>query len=195
MSTYLTESDKSFLYDSLDTLEGAGVRLANDVEIDDIEDALIDELVEFRAHPLITLAALRDPEEQPMFAGVWCDMCAEPRSSLAAWEACAQELCRAAGTKLREFVVFPDPGSTTTGSVRVRSGMWDVADLFFDLEGDDLELELISAVVPAGATAVTVFHDDLDAHSVTLFLASGSASDDVVDALEAELASAAGQAM
>ncbi|QPK82748.1 hypothetical protein G7Y29_07660 [Corynebacterium qintianiae] len=187
MSTYLTESDESLLNASLTALESAGVCLVGDVELDDVEDAIVDDIAAFRARPLTTLAALRDPEEAPLFTRVWCDACVEPRSTLESLEECAAELCAIAGTELREFTVFPDPDSDTTGSVRLRVGEWDVADMGYDLSTEGAELDFLSATVPAGITAVTFEHDELDAHSVTLFLSSGDAAVELVDALEAEL--------
>ncbi|AWB84418.1 hypothetical protein [Corynebacterium liangguodongii] len=171
---------------TLALLEGAGITLSCDIERDDVEDALVDDLPAFRAHPITTMATLRDPDEALMFTRVWCDTGVVPRVSLRALRDCAAELCRAAGTELTEFVALPD--TDTTGSVRLRVGDWDVADVDYDL-AQAPELDLIAAVVPAGVTAITVEHDDLDAHSVTLFASSGPGGDALAEAVEREVSS------
>lgn len=193
VSTLLTESDESLLNSNLLLLEGAGVCLLNDIELDDVEDAITDDIAAFRARPLTTLAALRDPNDNPLFASVWCDTCPRERTTLRDLEECATELCAALGAPLREFVVFPDPDSRSTGSLRLRVGEWDVADVDYDLTSSgpgagSAELDLIAATVPSGVTAVTFEHDDLDAHSVTLFLRDGGDAVELVSAIGRELA-------
>ena len=57
----------------------------------------------------------------------------------------------------------------------------------YDLTNESPELDLIAAIVPSGVTAVTFDHDDLDAHSVTVFLRSGEEAANVTNSLEGEL--------
>ncbi|WNI12640.1 hypothetical protein RIU96_10565 [Corynebacterium sp. Z-1] len=187
MNTALTESDELLVELTLLQLNGVGVRPASEVKADDIEDAVLDELGSFRIRPLATLIGLRDPEDTPLFDNVWCDTCAEPRTTLAQLETCAEQLCSAAGTQLVECVAFADPGSDNSGSVRLRVGQWDVVDMDYDLTNESPELDLIAAIVPSGVTAVTFDHDDLDAHSVTVFLRSGEEAANVTSSLEGEL--------
>lgn len=187
MGMHWIESDDDLLSEGLALLNAAGVVLADGVERDDVEDGVLDDLAAFRSRPVSTICALCDPDDNPMFTRVWLDRGPVVRSAVSEIRACAAELCEAAGLNLREFTVFPDPGCPSTGSVRLRIGEWDVADLGYDLDAGETELDLLAAIVPSGLTAVTAQYEDLDAHSVTVFLPSGPAGEAVAEAVMREL--------
>ena len=119
-----TQTDRDLLTSRLGALEASGVVLAPGIERDDLEDELCDDLDAFRSAPLSSLALLADPDGAAMLRGV-------------SLEAFAEAACLAHGTRLLDFVVFPDPGSAHAGSLRLRMGTWDVFDIGYDLAAED----------------------------------------------------------
>ena len=118
------QSDHELLTACLGALRASGVVMAPEIEEGDLEDALCDDLGGFRFAPMSALATLADPDGAAMLRGV-------------SLEAFAEAACRFHGTELLDFVVFPDPGSSHAGSLRLRLGMWDVFDIGYDLSAED----------------------------------------------------------
>ena len=183
MEHILTNDDHANLDHALSLLTRAGVRLADDIELDDVEDAIADDVTGFRTAPLTTLAGLCDPDAHPLFHNA---VISGGEGSIAD---VVLRFARAAGVSARDIAVMPDPGSDgASGSVRIRFDEWDVADIDYG-SGQDFELDVVAAALPVGATAATF--PTPDGRDVSLFLPA-SADDDAVDALidaiEAEFA-------
>lgn len=136
MST-LTGIDSKQLQDALDTLEMAGVILADGVEADDVEDAVWDSPTAFRQYPFRVLTGLRDPEGGDLFA------LASPYTDP---QARAAKAVRAFGEHLWELAVVPDTQGATAGSARVRYNEWDVADVNFNGASPEFELGILAAI-------------------------------------------------
>lgn len=191
----MTDDDRANLDRALTLLHRAGVRLADDIELDDVEDAIADDLAGFRTAPLTTLAGLCDPDALPLIhnAVISGGASTAPDSIVAVVE----RFARAAGVSARDIAVMPDPGSDgASGSVRIRFDEWDVADIDYDFTGSagsapgqDFELDVVAAALPVGATAATF--STPDGRDVTLFLpaiADEDAVDALIDAIDAEFA-------
>lgn len=169
----------------------AGVTLAPGVEPDDVEDAVLDEPASFRSFPLTTLAGLTCPDGEPLLAGT---VISAGLSGAADFTPAIHQLARAAGTTASDIAVMPDPGTRgATGSLRVRFGDWDVADINYNFDDATraFELDLISAVLPMDATAATF--PTPDGRDVTVFLPSNADTAGVnalMDAIETEFAKA-----
>ncbi|MDY5786135.1 hypothetical protein [Corynebacterium sp.] len=133
MSHTLTRADRSALNACLAALDTAGFTLAEGIETDDVDDALSDDADAFRAHPVSALIGLRDPDDAPMITG----------RSL---ERLAAACCAVHGVELAEFVVVPDPGATGSGSLRLRLGAWDVADIDYDFSSADAAAQVVVVV-------------------------------------------------
>lgn len=187
VDNFPTDQDRRELSRTLALLLRAGVELAHEVEPDDIEDAIADDSAGFRTAPLTTVAGLCDPDGTPLFAS------AAIAQGSADIPAAVERITRAAGVTARDIAVMPDPGAAgTSGSVRVRFGEWDVADIDYDFAGPEgtFELDLVAAALPVGATAATF--PTPDGRDVTLFLptsAPDDAVDELIDAIEAEFTS------
>lgn len=117
-------SDHDLLARTLGSLNASGVALAPGIEAADVEDSLCDDLTGFRTFPVASVCALRDPDDAPMLHGV-------------SLEALTEAVCLLNDTALTDFAVFPDPGSAHAGSLRIRLGAWDVADIDYDLSSRD----------------------------------------------------------
>lgn len=202
MQAQLTDGDTALVRENLALLSRAGVRLAEGVEPDDVEDAVADELASFRAAPLTTLAGLEDPDGAPLLAGA---VLTGPASAVAASASkspldgdgiaeLVQRYAGAAGAETREVAVVPDPETGgRTGSVRIRFGEWDVADVDYDFAGNSdhaFELDVLAAALPLDASAATF--PTPDGRDATLFIPSGAdaaAVDELFAAIEAEFGS------
>lgn len=206
MQAQLTTGDTALVRENLALLARAGVRLAEGIEPDDVEDAVADELASFRAAPLTTLAGLEDPDGAPLLAGaVLAGPAGMAAGSAGAGAASAsasplygdgiaelvQRYAGAAGAETREVAVVPDPETAgRTGSVRIRFGEWDVADVDYDFAGDAghaFELDVLAAALPLDASAATF--PTPDGRDATLFIPSGAdaaAVDELFAAIEAE---------
>ncbi|QYH19438.1 hypothetical protein JKI95_10155 [Corynebacterium aquatimens] len=162
MHAELTDRDVETLENCLALLARAGVTLAQDVEPADVEDAVADELELFRAYPLTTVAGLDDPDGAPLLAGAVVSGAevsagAATAGGLAGADAIVEIVERfagAAGAEATDVAVMPDPETGgATGSVRVRFGLWDVADInySFDEGADprDFELDIVAAALPS----------------------------------------------
>ncbi|UIZ91643.1 hypothetical protein JZY91_07795 [Corynebacterium sp. CNCTC7651] len=200
MHAELTDRDVETLENCLALLARAGVTLAQDVEPADVEDAVADELELFRAYPLTTVAGLDDPDGAPLLAGAVVSGAevsagAATAGGLAGADAIVEIVERfagAAGAEATDVAVMPDPETGgATGSVRVRFGLWDVADInySFDEGADprDFELDIVAAALPLDAAAATF--PTPDGRDVTLFIpaeADQDAVDELFAAIEAE---------
>lgn len=204
MQAQLTAGDTALVRENLALLARAGVRLAEGIEPDDVEDAVADELASFRAAPLTTLAGLEDPDGAPLLAGaVLAGPAGMAAGSAGAGAASAsplyddgiaelvQRYAGAAGAETRGVAVVPDPETGgRTGSVRIRFGEWDVADVDYDSAGDAghaFELDVLAAALPLDASAATF--PTPDGRDATLFIPSGAdaaAVDELFAAIEAE---------
>ncbi len=129
--------DSAQLKAVLDTLETAGVQLAEGVEPDDVEDAILDDPTAFPNRPFASLLTLRDPDGYTLFA------LTSPYTDL---EARAFKAVRAAGEFLLDLADVPDAAGASTGSARVRYTEWDVADVAFDGTSPDFELGILAAI-------------------------------------------------
>lgn len=169
MQPQLTAADLTLLRDSLALFHRAGIALAEEIEPDDVEDAVADELVQFRAFPLATIATLHDPDGAPLLSGVVtsdsgpASVAAYPTDE-AGIVALVQRYAGAVGRDARDVAVVADPESGgRTGSVRVRFGEWDIADINYDFsdsaasgaDGHTFELDVLAAALPIGAAAAT----------------------------------------
>lgn len=126
------------LHSALFTLQSAGVDLADDVEVDDIDDAVADHPVLFPTRPFAVLsqiAELSDTDEA-LFA------LARPGSL----ETRAARACAAAGVELWSLAVVPDTKGSAAGSARVQFSEWDVADVPFDGPSPCFELAILAAI-------------------------------------------------
>ncbi|OFT58760.1 hypothetical protein HMPREF3151_03570 [Corynebacterium sp. HMSC05H05] len=127
------------LHSALFTLESAGVDLADDVEVDDIDDAVADHPVVFPTRPFAVLAQvaqLSAADGDPLFA------LARPGSL----ETRAARTCTAAGVELWRLAVVPDAKGSAAGSARVQFSEWDVADVPFDGPSPCFELAILAAI-------------------------------------------------
>lgn len=126
------------LHSALFTLESAGVGLADDVEVDDIDDAVADHPALFPTRPFAVLtqvAELSDTDEA-LFA------LARPGSL----ETRAARACSAAGVELWSLAVVPDAKGAAAGSARVQFSEWDVTDVPFDGPSPCFELAILAAI-------------------------------------------------
>ena len=126
------------LHSALFTLESAGVDLADDIEVDDIDDAVADQPVLFPTRPFAVLAqvaGLSDTDEA-LFA------LARPGSL----ETRAARACSAVGVELWGLAIVPDAKGSTAGSARVQFSEWDVADVPFDGPSPCFELAILAAI-------------------------------------------------
>ena len=165
MQPQLTAADLTLLRDSLALFHRAGIALAEEIEPDDVEDAVADELVQFRAFPLATIATLHDPDGAPLLSGVvTSDSGPAYPTDEAGIVALVQRYAGAVGRDARDVAVVADPESGgRTGSVRVRFGEWDIADINYDFsdsaasgaDGHTFELDVLAAALPIGAAAAT----------------------------------------
>lgn len=125
------------LHSALFTLQSAGVDLADDVEVDDIDDAVADHPVLFPTRPFAVLSQVAQPtDEDPLFS------LARPGSL----EARAARACSAAGAELWSLAVVPDAKGSAAGSARVQFSEWDVADVPFDGPSPCFELAILAAI-------------------------------------------------
>ncbi|MDL0403534.1 hypothetical protein QQO25_11285 [Corynebacterium lehmanniae] len=126
------------LHSALFTLESAGVDLADDIEVDDIDDAVTDHPVVFPTRPFAVLAqvAQLSATDEALFA------LARPGSL----ETRAARACAAAGVELWGLAIVPDAKGSTAGSARVRFSEWDVADVPFDGPSPCFELAILAAI-------------------------------------------------
>jgi len=126
------------LHSALFTLESAGVGLADDVEVDDIDDAVADHPVVFPTRPFAVLAQVAElsDTDEALFA------LARPGSL----ETRAARACAAAGVELWDLSVVPDAKGSTAGSARVQFSEWDVADVPFDGPSPCFELAILAAI-------------------------------------------------
>lgn len=201
MDSHLNDRDRATLESCLHLLARAGVRLADDVEHDDVEDAVADELIAFHAFPLTTVAGLTDPDEAPLLNGAVISAAPHAGGALPTAPANADDIAaivaRYAGALHADeydVAVVPDPESGgASGSVRVRFGDWDVADIDYsfgaDADSGNFELDVLAAVIPVGASAATF--STPDGRDVTLFIpaeAEEAAVDELFAAIEAEFA-------
>ena len=191
MHAELSSKDTEILRSTLSLFSRAGVELAPDIEPDDVEDAIDDDLISFRTNPVTTLAGCTTPDGEPLLAGtVITSGAAAGSAGDPDFTATIEHLATAAGTSAFDIAVMPDPGSEgQTGSLRVRFGDWDVADINYDLSDPQrtFELDLISAALPVDATAATF--PTPDGRYVTLFFPSDAdpaSVDALLLAIEAE---------
>lgn len=132
----MTSINAEQLHSALVTLRTAGVRLADGVEADDVDDAVSDHPVLFSSHPLAVLAQVADADEDALFA----------LSRPGSLEARAERACAAAGMELWDLAVVPDAEGADAGSARVQFSEWDVADVAFDGTSPRFELDILAAV-------------------------------------------------
>ena len=196
MQSQLTDRDLDLIRESLGRFARAGVALADQIEPQDVEDAvedaMADDAASFRASPLTTIAGLADPDGVPLVEGaVVASASTSPIRDEAEIAALVRRYAGAAGAQVRDVAVVPDPESAgETGSVRVRFGEWDVADIDYDFSGADgrgFELDVLAAALPLDAAAATF--PTPDGRDVTLFIPAGAdpaAVDALFDAIEAE---------
>ena len=143
--TVLTDADIALVESSLETFARAGITLYDDIEAEDVEDAVADDLATFRAYPLTTVAGLHDPDGAPFLNGAVVSSAevevgsgsaagALPESlSAEGIVALVERFAGAAGSEATDVAVMPDPETDgATGSVRVRFGEWDVTDINYD---------------------------------------------------------------
>lgn len=190
----LNATDRDLLTSSLELLARAGVTLAADVETDDIEDAVLEDLANFRANPITTVTGLHDPEGDPLINGAVVSS-----TDVAAGDftdedivAIVERFAGAAGSEATDVAVVPDPETGgATGSVRVRFGTWDVTDINYDFDAAasaadprTFELDVVAAALPVDAAAATF--PTPDGRDVTLFIPAG-ADQDAVDELFAAI--------
>lgn len=129
--------DAEQLHSALFTLETAGVDLADDVEVDDIDDAVADYPVTFGSQPFAVLSQVAQPtDEDPLFS------LARPGSL----ETRADRACSAAGVELWSLAIVPDAKGSAAGSARVQFSEWDVADVPFDGPSPCFELAILAAI-------------------------------------------------
>ena len=126
------------LHSALFTLESAGVGLADDVEVDDIDDAVADHPALFPTNPFAVLAQVAElPDtDEALF------VLARPGSL----EARAARACVAAGVELWDLAIVPDTKGSAAGSARVQFSEWDVADVPFDGPSPSFELAILAAI-------------------------------------------------
>lgn len=200
-----TDADIALVESSLETFARVGITLNDDIEAEDVEDAVADDLATFRAYPLTTIAGLHDPDGAPFLNGAVVSSAeVEVGSGSAAGALSAEDIVAmverfagAAGSEATDVAVMPDPETDgATGSVRVRFGEWDVTDINYDFlpaDGDGadagtasrtFELDVIAAALPVDAAAATF--PTPDGRDVTLFIPAGAGSD-VVEALFAAI--------
>ena len=126
------------LHSALFTLESAGVGLADDVEVDDIDDAVADHPVVFPTRPFAVLAqvAQLSAADEALF------VLARPGSL----ETRAARACSAVGVELWGLAIVPDAKGSAAGSARVQFSEWDVADVPFDGPSPCFELAILAAI-------------------------------------------------
>ena len=151
--TVLTDADIALVESSLETFARVGITLYDDIEAEDVEDAVADDLATFRSYPLTTVAGLHDPDGAPFLNGavvssVEVEVGSGPASGPGALSAedivaMVERFAGAAGSEATDVAVMPDPETDgATGSVRVRFGEWDVTDINYDFlpaDGDDAD--------------------------------------------------------
>ena len=139
MSTAVN-STAAQLHSALFTLQSAGVDLADDVEVDDIDDAVADHPVVFPTRPFAVLAQVAElsDTDEALF------VLARPGSL----ETRAARACSAAGVELWSLAVVPDTKGSAAGSARVQFSEWDVADVPFDGPSPCFELAILAAIEP-----------------------------------------------
>lgn len=197
MHADLNATDRDLLTSSLELLARAGVTLAADVEAGDIEDAVLEDLANFRANPITTVTGLHDPEGDPLINGAVVSS-----TDVAAGDftdedivAIVERFAGAAGSEATDVAVVPNPETGgATGSVRVRFGTWDVTDINYDFDvaasaadPRTFELDVVAAALPVDAAAATF--PTPDGRDVTLFIPAGAdqdAVDELFEAIEAE---------
>lgn len=128
------------LHSALFTLESAGVDLADDIEVDDIDDAVADQPVLFPTRPFAVLAQVAELAESAADEALFA--LARPGSL----ETRAARACAAAGVELWDLSVVPDAKGSTAGSARVQFSEWDVADVPFDSPSPCFELAILAAI-------------------------------------------------
>ena len=126
------------LHSALFTLESAGVDLADDIEVDDIDDAVADQPVLFPTRPFAVLAqvAQLSAADEALF------VLARPGSL----ETRAARACSAVGVELWGLAIVPDAKGSAAGSARVQFSEWDVADVPFDGPSPCFELAILAAI-------------------------------------------------
>lgn len=126
------------LHSALFTLESAGVGLADDVEVDDIDDAVADHSVVFPTRPFAVLAqvAQLSAADEALF------VLARPGSL----ETRAARACSAVGVELWGLAIVPDAKGSAAVSARVQFSEWDVADVPFDGPSPCFELAILAAI-------------------------------------------------
>ena len=128
------------LHSALFTLESAGVDLADDIEVDDIDDAVADQPVLFPTRPFAVLAQVAELAESAADEALFA--LARPGSL----ETRAARACAAAGVELWDLAVVPDAKGSVAGSARVRFSEWDVADVPFSGPSPCFELAILAAI-------------------------------------------------
>lgn len=189
MPPQLTVTDRDILAAHLDLFQRAGLTLTPGIEAADVEDGVCDDLECFRIAPATTVLSLLDVDATPFFANVTfpdgvggVDISPVAHADLPAY---VRAVCEPAGTDLRDVTVVPDPGSLTTGTLRLQFGSWDVVDVSYDLDADGwapdrvngargLVPDLIAAALPTGGEAAVFATADDDSAVVYL---SGAGAD------------------
>ncbi|AQQ15731.1 hypothetical protein CGLAU_08885 [Corynebacterium glaucum] len=199
-----TDADIALVESSLETFARVGITLNDDIEAEDVEDAVADDLATFRSYPLTTVAGLHDPDGAPFLNGAVVSSVEVEAGVISAEDivAIVERFAGAAGSEATDVAVMPDPETDgATGSVRVRFGEWDVTDINYDFlptDGDGadangtdagtasrtFELDVIAAALPVDAAAATF--PTPDGRDVTLFIPAGAGSD-VAEALFAAI--------
>lgn len=154
-------SDQALLYDGLNTLADYEFHPRREVTVEDLETNQLEGIDGFRRRPLTTLLTLVDEVGSPVFNRVFIDAEEFSRIEVADLEEFIADAATGAGTadQIRDVIIMADPGSTTTGSLRLTVDN-NVRDLSFDLDpdfGDDLaESDILEAVSPEGFDAYTL---------------------------------------
>lgn len=212
----LTDADIALVESSLETFARVGITLNDDIEAEDVEDAVADDLATFRAYPLTTVAGSHDPDGAPFLNGavvssveVEAGVISAPGAGVSPEEISAEDIVAiverfagAAGSEATDVAVMPDPETDgATGSVRVRFGEWDVTDINYDFlpaEGDSADadgtangfasrtFELDVIAAALPVDAAAATFPTPDGRDVTLFIPAGAGSD-VVEALFAAI--------
>lgn len=182
-------SDQALLDDGLRTLADYDLHPRREVTVEDLEADQLEGVDGFRRRPLTTLLTLVDEIGSPVFDRVFIDAEEFSRLEIGDLEEFIADAATGAGTTdvVRDVIVMTDPGSTTTGSLRLTVGD-RVRDLSFDLDpdfGDDLaESDILEAVSPEGYDAYTLLAGT-GMKQITVWLPRNS-DDQLIEALQDE---------
>ena len=133
--------DAEQLHSALFTLKSAGMGLADEIEIEDIEDAVADHPVLFPTHPFAVLSQVAQLAESAAD-----DEALFTLARTGSLETRAARACAAAGVELWSLAVVPDAKGSAAGSVRVQFSEWDVADVPFDGPSPCFELAILATI-------------------------------------------------